>query len=210
MPVQLKTFRSIMPKAGMKYKSLCRVMHSTRRDQRVASSIAAARYELTPTSVSLLLARMFEIAAPIVVESHAKGEDLWDALPWVQHKIDWAERVPQAVFFEFFCCLVEARHEWEKEPTYPFFRYDQYDPAVRALVEFRRAVGDGSREDKEEGSNDVSWVLIDAVFFNDLARGYAIDEDEDEDVEMPDRDEVERVERMVQQLKIEQGQEEKQ
>ncbi|KAJ2976435.1 hypothetical protein NUW58_g8086 [Xylaria curta] len=122
---------------------------------------------------------MFRIATPIVTEGHAKGEDLWDLLPRLQTQLDWAQNLPQSIFFEFFVCLIEARHGWERTPTYPYYDYEKYDPAVRELVSFRESIGD-------YGANNVSWVLNDGVFFNELAGGFTVDEDEGEDVIMGD------------------------
>ncbi|KAI0430906.1 hypothetical protein F5Y09DRAFT_330757 [Xylaria sp. FL1042] len=90
-----------------------------------------------------------------------------------------ASNLPQPIFFEFFVCLIQARCEWEEEPEFPYHRYELYNQAVLELIAFRKSTGDC-------GANNVSWILTDAVFFNELARGFDIDEDEDEDVMMDD------------------------
>ncbi|KAI0973786.1 hypothetical protein F4678DRAFT_459273 [Xylaria arbuscula] len=177
MPILSKqNLRYILPKAGMTYQSPHTLMHNKRRDKRVADALRTAGYDITGPTITEVLVHMFQTATPIFT-SRAENEDLWDVLPRVQTQIDWARSLPQAIFFEFFVCFVEARCEWEKNPTYPHYMFDLYDPAVRELVTFRTSVGDSV-------ASHVSWILTDAVFFNELARGLGIDEDEDEDVVM--------------------------
>ncbi len=154
-------------------------MHNQRRDKRVACALKAAGYEITRSAITKVLVHMFQTATPIVTEARAKQEDLWDVLPRVQSQIDWARELPQPIFFELFVGFIEARCEWEKNPEFPYDRYELYNPAVLELIAFRTSVGDCD-------SNNMSWILTDAVFFNELARGLGIDEDEDEDVMMAD------------------------
>ncbi|TGJ82734.1 hypothetical protein E0Z10_g6035 [Xylaria hypoxylon] len=181
MPIQFKgTLRRVMPEAGMKYQSSKRLMHHIRRDKRIGDALQASGYEITRHVITQVLANMFHTATPIVAAGYANGEDLWDMLPRVQRQIDWAQDLPESIVFELFVCLIEARHEWEKKPQYPYYEYRLYNPAVLELVAFRTAIGD-------YGANHVSWVLTDAVFFNELARGLD-DDDEDEYVTFGDTD----------------------
>ena len=87
--------------------------------------------------------------------------------------------MPEAIFFEMFVFLIEARCEWEKNPTDPYYRYEEYNPAILELIAFRKSVGDGD-------TIGESWLDTNAVFFNKLAGGFDVDEDEDEDVIMDD------------------------
>ncbi|KAI1271189.1 hypothetical protein F5Y07DRAFT_404675 [Xylaria sp. FL0933] len=171
-------FRRALPASGMKYQSTSRLMHSNRRDKRVTDALKAAGYEITRAAITEVLAHMFQIATPIVTSARAENEDLWDVLPLVQSQLDWAHKLPEPIFFELFVCLIEARHKWEKEPEFPYERYELYNKAVLELIEFRKSTGD-------YGANSGSWILTDSTLF-DLARGLDSDEDEDEDVEMGD------------------------
>ncbi|RWA07592.1 hypothetical protein EKO27_g7514 [Xylaria grammica] len=171
--------RYLVPESGMKYQSSGRVMHHIRRDKRVVDALRAAGYQLTRPVITRVLVNMFQIAAPIVAAGRAEGEDLWDILPRAQREIDWAQNLPEPIVFELFVSLIEARCEWEKNPEYPYYKFELYNPAIRELVAFRTTIGD-------YGTNNVSWVLTDAVFFDELARGLDIDDDEDEDVVMND------------------------
>ncbi|KAJ8133342.1 hypothetical protein O1611_g281 [Lasiodiplodia mahajangana] len=178
MPIIRKyKLRRLVPTSGMKYQSWRKLMHSRRRDKRVADALKAAGYEMKHAVITRVLVNMFRTATPIVAEGRANGEDLWDILPRVQLQIDWARTLPQPVFFELVACFVEARHEWEKAPVYPFDYYELYNPMVLELIKFRKSIGD-------YGPGGSSWVLVDAVFFNELARGFNIDEDEDDAIAM--------------------------
>ncbi|KAI0098066.1 hypothetical protein GGR51DRAFT_565955 [Nemania sp. FL0031] len=175
MPILWKhKLRCLVPKFGMKYSSWNKLMHNRRRDKRVSDALLAAGYKMEGKVITQILVNMFRTATPIVIEGRANGEDLWDILPRVQLQIDWARTLPQPIFFELVVCFVEARHQWEKEPVYPFDYYEMYNPAVLELITFRKAIGD-------YGPGGSSWVLVDAVFFNELARGFNIDEEEDEE-----------------------------
>ncbi|KAJ3568214.1 hypothetical protein NPX13_g6498 [Xylaria arbuscula] len=176
--------RLSLPESGMKYESSHRLLHNDRRESRVADALRAAGYEITPASITEVLIHLFKTATPLVVKGRADGEDLWDILPLVQKEIDWASKVPEATFLEMFVCLIEARCQWEKNPVYPFDRYELYNAAVLALIAFRTAVGDCNIVGE-------SWIVTDAVFFNELAEGFDIDDDEDEDVDMNDSDDEE-------------------
>ncbi|KAI1291368.1 hypothetical protein F5Y03DRAFT_400730 [Xylaria venustula] len=169
MPILFRTLRSAVPETG---KSCT----TNDESKRVADALKTAGYDITRPTVSEILVHMFQTATPIFT-ARTENEDLWDVLSRVQSQIYWAQSLPEAIFFEFFVCFVEARCEWEKNPTYPYYMFDLYDPAVRELVAFRTSVGDSI-------ANDGSCILTDAVFFNELARGLGIDEDEDEDVVM--------------------------
>jgi hypothetical protein len=158
----------------VKYQSRHRLMHNHRRDKRVTDALKAAGYQITRAAITAVLMNMFQTATPIVAAAHARGEDLWDSLPRVQLELDWARNLPEAIFFELVVCFVEARYEWEKNPVYPFYHSELYNPAVCELVTFLKSIGD-------YGTNNGSWVLTDAVFFNELARGFSVDEDENED-----------------------------
>ncbi|KAJ8123076.1 hypothetical protein ONZ43_g885 [Nemania bipapillata] len=179
MPTPYKRkLRAALPKSGMKYHSEKKLMHNHRREKRVTDSLKAAGYQITHAAITSVLVDLFRKAAPIVAEAHAQGEALWDSLSRVQTEIDWARNLPEAIFFELVVRFVEARYEWEKNPTYPYYAYELYNPAVVELVKFLASIGD-------HGANN-SWVLTDAVFFNELARGLDVDEDEDEDTMMMD------------------------
>ncbi|KAK5625322.1 hypothetical protein RRF57_001038 [Xylaria bambusicola] len=156
-------------------------MHHIRRDTRVADALRATGYDIKLVVLTEVLMHLFKTATPLVIKGRADGEDLWDILPHVQREIDWASKVPKATFFEMFVCLIEARCEWEKNPEYPYYRYELYNPAVLELIAFRESVGDC-------GTIGESWIVTDAVFFNELAGGLDIDEDEDEDIAMDGSD----------------------
>ncbi|KAI0502721.1 hypothetical protein F5B22DRAFT_632282 [Xylaria bambusicola] len=166
---------------AVKYQAPYRLMHKSRRDKRVFDALKATGHEIKPAILTEVLMQLFKTATPLIKKGRDNGDDLWDILPLVQSEIDWASKVPQAVFFEMFVRLIEARCEWEKNPEYPYYRYDLYNPAVLALIAFRKSVGD-------HGTVGESWIVTDAVFFNELARGFDIDEDEDEDVVMDGSD----------------------
>ncbi|KAI1120211.1 hypothetical protein F5Y10DRAFT_283480 [Nemania abortiva] len=169
--------RGLVPKAGMKYQSDSRLMHHTRRDKRVADALRAAGYEMEHPAITQVLVNLFRTATPLVTEGRANQKDLWESLSLVQLQIDWARGLPGPIFFELFVCFVEARHMWEKEPDDPFYRYEPHNPAVLELITFRESVGNYH-------ADGTSWVLTEAIWFNELARGY----DEDEDVAMGDSD----------------------
>ncbi|KAI0805866.1 hypothetical protein GGR55DRAFT_653760 [Xylaria sp. FL0064] len=176
--------RSAMPTTGMKYQSERRLMHHVRRDWRVADSLQSVGYSMERRHISRAFADMFRVAGPIMNTDHARGVDLWDILPKVQKKINWARRLPEAIFFELFTCLIEARHEWQKNAECPP-RTPDHDRFIHEIDAFRRHVGDGPRGPSNRGEEEpASWILVDAVFFNEMAGGF--DEDEDEDVEMKD------------------------
>ncbi|RWA12753.1 hypothetical protein EKO27_g2399 [Xylaria grammica] len=177
--------RSVMPYIGMRCQSEERLMHDVRRDKRVADALEVAIQNKLCRSASHAFFLMFRAADPIVGKAHAQGFDLWDILPSVQRNTYWARELPEAIFFELFTCLVEARHEWLKNAK-PSRRPTEDSSLVRGIDTFRRNVGDCPKGAKGYNREDMSWILVDAVFFNELARGFHIDEDEDEDIEMQD------------------------
>ncbi|KAI0966664.1 hypothetical protein F4678DRAFT_269894 [Xylaria arbuscula] len=123
---------------------------------------------------------MFQVAGSIVHNGHWWGFDLWDILPLVQGEINWAQELPEAVFFELFTCLVEARHEWLKTlPSPPRPRY--FNRFIHQMDIFRRRVGDCRCAEDYHKGEPVSWILVDAVFFNELASGLELDDDEEYD-----------------------------
>ncbi|TGJ79377.1 hypothetical protein E0Z10_g9397 [Xylaria hypoxylon] len=157
-------------------------MHDIRRDERVMEALEAAIHRKLYRSVSHAFIEMFRVAGPLVGSAHSQGLDLWDVLPRVQHEINWARNLPQAIFFELFTCLIKARNQWKKNPKLSHFSPENAR-LVREIDAFRRNVGDYPKDASRSGEH-VSWILVDAVFFNELARGFDVDEDEGEDVEM--------------------------
>ncbi|KAI0429529.1 hypothetical protein F5Y09DRAFT_356921 [Xylaria sp. FL1042] len=186
--------RNAMPTTGMKYQSDERLMHHVRRDWRVADALQSVGYSMERRHMSRAFADMFRVAGSIVSTEHKRGVDLWDILPQVQQKINWARQLPEAIFFELFTCLIEARHEWQKNTERPSRAADS-DRFIHEIDAFRRHVGDGPRGASKRGEECASWILVDAVFFNEMAGGLDIDEDEDEDegVEMKDNVDVANV-----------------
>ncbi|KAI0534935.1 hypothetical protein GGR58DRAFT_519844 [Xylaria digitata] len=175
--------RAGLPAVGMTYRSGERLMHDTDRDKRVAELLqAAVRQRLYP-SINHAFTSMFRVASPLVSKAHSQGLDLWDALPLVQGKIGWARNLPQPIFFELFTCLVEARDAWQRNSKSYSWTCES-DPLVREIDTFRQTVGDGPKSPYSRNGEHMSWILVDAVFFNELASGFNINEDEDEDVEM--------------------------
>ncbi|KAI1284722.1 hypothetical protein F5Y07DRAFT_393690 [Xylaria sp. FL0933] len=175
-----------MPTTGMKYQSERRLMHHVRRDWRVADALQSVGYSMERRHISRAFADMFRVAGPIVSTEHARGVDFWDILPQVQKKINWARRLPEAIFFELFTCLIEARHEWQKNTESPP-RTPDHDRFIHEMDAFRRHVGDGPKTPRSRDEEEfASWILVDAVFFNEMAGGFDSDEDEDEDVGMKD------------------------
>ncbi|KAI0392842.1 hypothetical protein F5Y17DRAFT_434903 [Xylariaceae sp. FL0594] len=127
---------------------------------------------------------MFRAATNVFVAAREKNatlddddeeQDLWDMVSTLQAQLPWVQQqhVPEAVFFEFFTCLVKARAEWELNPTYPYDRWDEYDPAILELIKFREAVGDRGSE--------TSWILTDAIIYNEMADGLGEGEEEEEE-----------------------------
>ncbi|KAF2970356.1 hypothetical protein GQX73_g3233 [Xylaria multiplex] len=184
--------RSGLPAMGMTYRSEERLMNDTLRDRRVGEALQAATYQKTHRSVSHAFANMFRVASPIVSKAHSQDLDLWDALPLAQHEISWARNLPQAIFFELFTCLIEARQTWQMNPK-PYSWPSESDPLVCEIDAFRKTVGDGPKNPCSCHGDHTSWVLVDAVFFNELASGFNINEDEDEDAEMCDARDVSTV-----------------
>ncbi|KAI0472526.1 hypothetical protein F4859DRAFT_522423 [Xylaria cf. heliscus] len=174
----LNKLREILPKSGMKYLEKSRIMSRQSRDKQVSNALTSSGYELSTTGIHQAFAPMFQIAVPIFIDARAEGKDLWDILPIIQRKLDWARRLAESVFFELFTRLVEARCRWEQKPVPPFFDYHQYTPLVIKLVQFRKVVGDCPQEDSLSGPEYKSWILADAEVYNVLAGGiYEDDED---------------------------------
>ncbi|KAI1429639.1 hypothetical protein F5Y12DRAFT_415168 [Xylaria sp. FL1777] len=169
----------------VKYQSEKRLMHNIHREKRVADALQAVGYKMVRRSISHAFADMFRVASPIVSTAHAECVDLWDILPRVQREINWARQLPEAIFFELFTSLIEARCEWQKNLA-PSSQSRDNDRFIHQLDAFRRNVGDCPKEANNRGGEHVSWILVDAVFFNELASGLDIDEDEEEDVTMLD------------------------
>jgi hypothetical protein len=115
---------------------------------------------------------------PLTVEARAAGGDSWNVPSDVQRQLDWGSQVPEAVFFELFTALVEARHEWEKKPAYPFFKNEEYDEIVLEPVTFRKAVSDCQQEDQEDGADDNN--SMDAEMARDGGNDNNGDDDEDD------------------------------
>ncbi|KAI3335149.1 hypothetical protein F4824DRAFT_465947 [Ustulina deusta] len=162
----------------VKYKSEKQLTHDVRRDKRVADALEAAGYKMLRRSVSHAFADMFRIASPIVSSAHSQGVSLWDILPLVQGEINWAGRLPEAIFFELFTCLIEARCEWQKNPE-TSSRPRDTNQFLCQIDAFRRNVGDCPKEVNHGGGEHASWILVDAVFFNELAGGLDLDENEE-------------------------------
>ncbi|KAI1176504.1 hypothetical protein F4777DRAFT_597636 [Nemania sp. FL0916] len=169
--------RAAFPKSGLTYQSPFRVLHHQRRDKQVCDALLAAGYEITGPVITQLLINIFRIATPIVL-SRASGESLWDVLGRVQRQIDWARGLSHTIFFELFTCLIEARYRWEKQPTEPYMNFELYNPAVLELIGFLDDVGDHAWDRRS------SWILADAIIFNEMARG--LDDDGNEDDNMDD------------------------
>ena len=155
-------------------------MHDVRRENRVLDALESVGCEMVRRSVTHTFADMFRVAGPIVSTKRAKGHDLWDILPFVQCEVNWARKLPEAIFFELFTCLIEARHEWLKNLDSPP-RFRDNDRFVYQIDAFRRKVGDCPKEASHRRGERSSWILVDAVFFNELAGGLDVDEDEEED-----------------------------
>ncbi|KAI1201370.1 hypothetical protein F5X97DRAFT_320452 [Nemania serpens] len=179
-----RELRKVMPRAGMKYPSKIQLMHRLRRDIQVTKALLDAGFEISTPGLCEAFVPMFQIATPIFIDARAEGKSLWDMLPEVKKELSWARSLPEAVFFEFFTSLVKARFDWEERPLPPFFKYDQYSSLVLELIRFRKAVGDCPQEDDLTGSGYVSWILVDAEFYNVLAGG--LEEDEDVNIDEPD------------------------
>ncbi|KAK5631112.1 hypothetical protein RRF57_006827 [Xylaria bambusicola] len=183
--------RSAMPTVGMKYQSEKQLMHDVRRDAQVANSLKSVGCEMVRRSVAHNLADMFRVASPIISTAHAKGIDLWDILPLVQREINWTRFLPEPIFFELFTCLIEARHQWQKNLHSPP-PYRGNDRFIHEIDAFRRNVGDYPKDANHRRGKHASWILIDAVFFNELAGGLDIDKDEESHVEAQDVADTER------------------
>ncbi|KAI0490458.1 hypothetical protein F4859DRAFT_520257 [Xylaria cf. heliscus] len=174
--------RRMMPSAGMIYKSNYQLMHSANREKRIANALEGIGHHLSPECIAHAFTDMFRAAVPLVRAVRAQGLSLWDALPWVQHRLNWARDLPAATFFELFTCLIQARHEWLMGNTPTPCRGEE--GLTREIDVFRVSVGDCSEDVVEgggAGGEYASWILIDAVFYNDLASGLYEGEDEDED-----------------------------
>ncbi|GAP88432.2 hypothetical protein SAMD00023353_2901110 [Rosellinia necatrix] len=155
------------------------VTHSDRRDGQVIQALVRAGHGLSAKGIREAFAFMFQTATPIFINGRSGGQDLWDMLPGVKRELTWARLLPDAVFFELFSCLVEARYRWEEKPRDPFFNYDQYPPLVLELIRFRKAVGDCPQQDSENQPEYTSWILVDAQIYNNLAGGLEEDEDKE-------------------------------
>ncbi|KAI1108069.1 hypothetical protein F5Y14DRAFT_445764 [Nemania sp. NC0429] len=187
MPREAKTERRAAK--AVTYASKYLLMHRKRRETRVTQALLDAGFEISTDGLCEAFVPMFQIATPIFIDARAEGQSLWDMLPEVKRELSWARLLPDAVFFEFFTLLVKARFDWEKRPLPPFFNYDQYSSLVLELIRFRKAVGDCPQDDGLTSSDYVSWILTDAVFYNELAGGWYEDEDEEaneEEAEEPD------------------------
>ncbi|KAJ3578660.1 hypothetical protein NPX13_g1901 [Xylaria arbuscula] len=184
-PTERNSLRSVTPNVGMKYQSDSRLMHDVRRDNRVLEALESVGCDLVRRSVTHAFEDMFRVAGPIVGTKHAERIDLWDILPLVQREINWAKKLPEAIFFELFTCLIEARHEWLKNLSSPPRARDN-DRFIHQIDAFRRRVGDCPKETNHRRGDHASWILLDAVFFNELAGGLDLEEDEEEDDAMQD------------------------
>ncbi|KAI1148389.1 hypothetical protein F4825DRAFT_454526 [Nemania diffusa] len=161
----LKTLCGGMPTSGMKYQAGHQIMHRMRRDVQVAQALMVAGYQISPADICRALIPMFQIATPICVDARADGKSLWDMLSEVQQELDWARTLPEA----------------EKSPLPPFFDYANYSALVVELVRFRKAVRDCPQEDNIDCPSYVSWILVDAQIYNELAGGLDEDDEEEED-----------------------------
>ncbi|KAI8947263.1 hypothetical protein F4801DRAFT_605665 [Xylaria longipes] len=179
--------RRMMPSAGMTYRSNEQLMHSLHREKCIADALEATGRRLSYENVAHAFTDMFRAAIPLVYTARAQGFSLWDVLPWVQRDIGWAQDLPTATFFELFTCLIEARHEWLKNPT-PHRSHRGDDWLPQEIDTFRRNVGDCPKDVDSDGGDYVSWILLDAAFFNELAGGLdqEEEEEEEEDVKMQD------------------------
>ncbi|KAI1305632.1 hypothetical protein F5Y03DRAFT_147271 [Xylaria venustula] len=164
----------------VKYQSRERFMHHVRRDWCVADALNTAGYKMEHRPIRSAFADMFRVASPIVSKGHSRGFDLWDILPRVQRKIDWARRLPEAVFFELFTCLVQARHEGQLTMQSPS-RPRHHDRLINQIDVFRWRVGDCRNAGYYCGGESISWILVDAVIFNELASGLELDDDNEDD-----------------------------
>ncbi|KAI0205549.1 hypothetical protein F4808DRAFT_472233 [Astrocystis sublimbata] len=168
--------RNVMPKSGMIYRDKIRLTHRRRRDEQIANALLDSGYTLCSSDLCRAFTPMFQLATPICIKGRAEGKDLWDMLPLVQRKLDWACTLGESVFLELFTQLIEARTRWEQKPTTPYFDYDKYYDVVLELIKFRKAVGDCPLEDSLVPQDNTSWILTDAGVYNELAGGLYKDE----------------------------------
>ncbi|KAI0525399.1 hypothetical protein F5B22DRAFT_642416 [Xylaria bambusicola] len=183
--------RGVMPTAGLRYQSEKQLMYDVRRDAQVANSLESTGCQMVRRSVAQTLADMFRVASPIVRTAHMKGVDLWDILPLVQREINWARLLPEATFFELFTCLIGARQHWLKNIHSPP-RSRESDRFIHEIDAFRRNVGDAPKDANHRREEHTSWILIDAVLFNELAGGLDIDENTEAHVERQDAADLKR------------------
>ncbi|KAI1821580.1 hypothetical protein F4861DRAFT_518315 [Xylaria intraflava] len=176
--------RHVMPTAGMRYLSQRRLMYSPHHEACVADALGAVGCQMSSSSVGLAFAQMFVIASPFVSAAHAQSQSLWDTLPWVQHELNWAERLSQATFFELFICLVKARHDGLNNPDPSAGQVSGHDVLVHEIDAFRRAVGDCPKEGQDGGDSPTSWILTYATSYYQLVGGAGLEMEEYEDTEM--------------------------
>ncbi|KAI1120673.1 hypothetical protein F5Y10DRAFT_272850 [Nemania abortiva] len=165
----IKTLRKVAPKAGMAYQSQYRIMHRESHDEIVVNALRDAGYQLSAKDFHRAFVPMFQIATPIFINARGTDDDLWDMLEKLEGELDWARAIPNTVFFELFTSLVEAH------------------PLVVELVQPRKAVRDCPQEDGIERPDCDSWILTDAVIYNEIAGGFDDDEEEDEGMNEPDK-----------------------
>ncbi|KAI1324138.1 hypothetical protein F5Y16DRAFT_316371 [Xylariaceae sp. FL0255] len=169
-----------MPGAGMTWKSDNVVTTQLRRDRAIARALHAKGYS-TRNLIDGALVKMFETASSVFLDNYSQArKEIWSTVTLLQAKLDWAQSLNFTTFYDFFCCLVKARYQFERVPVYPYFNYDRYQPSVIALVQFRRAVKDCPQIDIEEGvDEDSSWILTDAGIY-DAVEGFEDDGNDDD------------------------------
>ncbi|KAI1433151.1 hypothetical protein GGR50DRAFT_705686 [Xylaria sp. CBS 124048] len=178
--------RRVLPTAGMIYPEGDVLLHSVSRDKKVYRALRATGCRATTSSVQSAFVRMFQLATPICIKGRAEGKSLWDMLPELKGKLDWGRRLAEAVFLGIFTRLVEARHRWEENPLPPFADHSKYSALVLEIMRFLEAVKDCSGNGSRGRPTLTSWILTDAMIYNELAGGKYLSEDEDGDVEMAD------------------------
>ncbi|CAJ2514148.1 Uu.00g022670.m01.CDS01 [Anthostomella pinea] len=149
----------IMPRAGMEYPDRNQVTHEHRRDKIIATALRKAGYPLSKEGLRDAFMPMFELATPILAERPGPDifPDIWLSLLIVQQDLDWAKPLSTITFMDLFVSLVRTRSMWKKNQQEPFWRTWEYDPLVRAIIDFRVAVDDCPIDKQEEEDEDEDY-----------------------------------------------------
>ncbi|KAI0144663.1 hypothetical protein GGR57DRAFT_517804 [Xylariaceae sp. FL1272] len=103
------TLRGIMPTNGMTYQDAKLVTLTMVGDQAIISAIRVTGKAMNRQRMRNLVQDMFDKAQPIFLEGLRKDKSLAFMLHKLKHTIDWAKKLNNDHFNEFFVALVRAR-----------------------------------------------------------------------------------------------------